>query len=118
MLSDVLIRSVKRATRPRKLSDTGRLHLPERVNDFETPGCLRLESNSATHFDFPNLGTHAPSQIWHLESVRQWLVGRQQYHVEQRLLDIARIAMQCNLTTEEAGNLEPTVQRKIHALVA
>jgi hypothetical protein len=55
MLSDVLIRSVKRTTRPRKLSDTGRLHLPERVNDFETPGCLRLESNSATHFDFPNL---------------------------------------------------------------
>jgi hypothetical protein len=46
------------------------------------------------------------------------LVGRQQYHVEQRRLDIVRIAMQCNLTTEEAGNLEPTVQRKIHALVA
>jgi hypothetical protein len=112
------IEDVKRAIPGAKLIEAGPDYVGlTDVGEFVGVSRQNMRKLMAAHFDFPNPVHTAPSQIWHLESVLQWLVGRQQYQVEQRLLDIARIAMQCNLT-KEAGNLEPTVQRKIHALVA
>lgn len=61
----------------------------------------------AAHLDFPSPVHEGSSQIWHLETVLRWLNGRTGSHrFEQRLLEVAQVAMQCNLT-KEAHRLEP-----------
>ena len=55
--------------------------------------------------------------VWHLESVLQWVSARGNYAIEQRLIDVALIAMQINLV-KEVGQLELPIQNAIRALVA
>ena len=55
--------------------------------------------------------------VWHLESVLQWVSARGNYAIEQRLIDVALIAMQINLV-KEVGQLELPIQNEIRALVA
>jgi hypothetical protein len=71
-----------------------------------------------THTDsFPAAVHEGNTAIWHLANVLQWLGDRGGYHIEQSLLDVARIAMQINLA-KNAGEIEPRVRREVHALVA
>ncbi len=70
----------------------------------------------ASHIDFPCPIHEGSAQVWHLESVLQWLVSRGPYNVEKRLLEIARIAMQCNLT-READRLDPAGHGQIRKLL-
>lgn len=70
-----------------------------------------------SYLDFPCPIHEGSSQIWHLESVLQWLSrSGGSYPIEQRLLEIAEITMQCNLT-KEASRLEPAHHGRIRELV-
>jgi hypothetical protein len=71
-----------------------------------------------THAEnFPTPVHEGSAAFWHLAPVLQWLQGKGTYGIDQRLLDVAHIAMQINLA-KEAGQLEPRVQREVRALVA
>jgi predicted DNA-binding transcriptional regulator AlpA len=71
----------------------------------------------ASHLDFPSPVHEGSSQVWHLESVLRWLAARDNgYQVEQRLLEIAHVAMQCNLMSE-THRLDPTCDRRLRKLV-
>ena len=56
------------------------------------------------------------SAFWHLAALLEWLKGRDGYRIDQSLLDVARTAMQINLT-KEASQIERRVQRVVTALV-
>jgi hypothetical protein len=57
------------------------------------------------------------SALWHLAALLEWLKDRDGYRIDQSLLDVARTAMQINLT-KEASQIEQRVQRVVTALVA
>ncbi len=71
----------------------------------------------AANLDFPCPVHEGSSQVWHLESLLRWLIGRDgPYRIEQRLIEVAHVAMQCNLT-KEAYRLEPAHHERIRRLV-
>jgi predicted DNA-binding transcriptional regulator AlpA len=77
-----------------------------------------LRKLMAAHLDFPCPVHEGSSQIWHLELVLRWLTGRVGSHrFEKRLLEIAQVTMQCNLT-KEVSRLEPVHHQRIRKLVA
>lgn len=83
-------------------------------------GCSRqnmwkLKTGSA--FEFPTPVHEGNPSIWHLAEILLWLKGKGSYQFEERLVEIASINMQVNLA-REANNLEPRIQREMHALVA
>jgi hypothetical protein len=55
--------------------------------------------------------------LWHLAPVLEWLSDRAGYAIEQRLIEIARTAMQINVA-KESHRLEAPVEDRIRALVA
>jgi hypothetical protein len=65
---------------------------------------------------FPAPVHEGSSVIWHLAPLLQWLKARDGYRIDQSLLDVARAAMQINLT-KEASHIERRVQRVILDLV-
>lgn len=72
----------------------------------------------SAHLDFPSPVHEGSSQIWHLELVLRWLKRRVGSHrIEQRLLEVAQVTMQCNLT-KEMSRLEPAHHQRIRKLVA
>lgn len=72
----------------------------------------------ASHLDFPSPVHEGSSQIWHLEPVLQWMSGRVGSHrIERRLLEIAQVTMQVNLT-KELKQLEPAQQERFRKWVA
>jgi hypothetical protein len=74
----------------------------------------KLVMNHAKTFPAP---VHEGSAaLWHLAPVLEWLRDRGGYEVEQRLLEICRIAMQINVA-KEARWLEAPVGKRIRALV-
>jgi hypothetical protein len=71
-----------------------------------------------THAEsFPAPIHEGSAALWHLAPVLQWLKSRAGYSIEQRLLDVAHVAMQINLA-KETGCLERPIQREVQALVA
>jgi hypothetical protein len=74
----------------------------------------KLVMNHAKTFPAPiHEGSAA---LWHLAPVLEWLRDRGGYEVEQRLLEICRIAMQINIA-KESQRLEAPVGKRIRALV-
>jgi hypothetical protein len=72
----------------------------------------------ASHLDFPNPVHEGSSQIWHLDLVLRWMSGRIGLHrIEQRLMEIAQVTMQVNLTNE-AKRLEPAQQERFRKWLA
>lgn len=71
---------------------------------------------AASHIDFPSPVHGGSAQVWHLESVLRWLAARGSYNVEKRLLEIARIAMECNVT-KELNRLHPSDRRDMRKLL-
>jgi hypothetical protein len=70
-----------------------------------------------THpLSFPAPLHEGSAAIWHLAMLLEWLITRAGYQVEQRLRDVAHVAMQINLT-KESDLLEEPVRREIKALV-
>jgi hypothetical protein len=65
---------------------------------------------------FPAPFHEGSSALWHLAPLLQWLKAREGYAIEQSLLDVARTAMQINLT-KEASQIERRVQRAVSELV-
>ena len=66
---------------------------------------------------FPSPVHEGSSALWHLAPLLEWLNERGGYSIEQPLIDVARTAMQINLT-KEASQIERRVQRAVLALVA
>jgi hypothetical protein len=66
---------------------------------------------------FPAAFHEANSALWHLAPVLEWVKGREGYRIEQSLLDVARIAMQINLT-KAAGQIEQRFGRDVRTLIA
>jgi hypothetical protein len=66
---------------------------------------------------FPSPVHAGSSALWHLVPLLEWLNERGGYSIEQPLIDVARTAMQINLT-KEASKLERRVQRAVLDLVA
>lgn len=66
---------------------------------------------------FPSPVHEGSSVLWHLAPLLEWLRERGEYSIEQPLVDVARIAMQINLT-KEASQIERRVQRAVLELVA
>jgi hypothetical protein len=65
---------------------------------------------------FPSAVHGGTTTIWHLAPVLEWLITRG-YPVDQRLLDVARTAMQINLV-KEMQYLDHSVANRIRALLA
>ena len=73
----------------------------------------KLMMNHAQTFPAPiHEGSAA---LWHLAPVLEWLRDRG-YEVEQRLLDVCRVAMQINVV-KESQRLEAPAGKRIRALV-
>lgn len=70
--------------------------------------------NHASSFPAPVHG--GSTGLWHLAPVLEWLVSRG-YSIDQRLLDVARMAMQINLI-KELQHLEYPMDSELRALVA
>ncbi|MGH8226912.1 MAG: DNA-binding protein [Steroidobacteraceae bacterium] len=71
----------------------------------------------ASHLDFPPPVHEGSSQVWHLESVLSWLVTHDNdYQVEQRLLEIAHVTMQCNLMSG-THLLDPACDQRLRELI-
>lgn len=66
---------------------------------------------------FPSPVHEGSSGLWHLAPLLEWLNDRGGYSIDQMLIDVARIAMQINLT-KEASQIERRVQRAVLGLVA
>jgi predicted DNA-binding transcriptional regulator AlpA len=66
---------------------------------------------------FPAPIHEGSSALWHLAALLEWLNDRDGYRIDKSLLDVARTAMQINLT-KEASQIEQRVQRVVTALVA
>lgn len=75
----------------------------------------KLMVNHADTFPTPiHAGTTA---LWRAVSVLEWLSARGGYSIEQRLLDVSRVAMQINLA-KELGQLKQPIDKRIRSLVA
>jgi hypothetical protein len=73
----------------------------------------KLMVNHAGAFPSPLHG--GTTTIWHLALVLEWLAARG-YSIDQRLFEVARMAMQINLF-KELQHLEQPVESQIQALV-
>lgn len=54
--------------------------------------------------------------IWHLLKVLLWLKKQRNHPVDESLLDVARVSMQCNLTRELA-DIDPNLSLRLRTLV-
>ena len=63
--------------------------------------------------DFPTPLHSGSTQLWHLLEVLEWFVGRSMYKVEAKLVDVAAVAMQCNVAKEAAKLVQ--VQKAPHS---
>ena len=66
---------------------------------------------------FPAPIHEGSAALWHLALVLEWLRARADYAIEQRLLEISRIAMRINVA-KESHRLEAQVDDRIRELVA
>ena len=66
---------------------------------------------------FPAPVHEGSAAVWHLAVVLDWLRARCGYEIEQRLMEVANVAMQINLV-KESNRLERPVEDRVRALVA
>lgn len=110
---------VKKAVPPAKLVEVtpdfvGLTDVAERIGVSRQNMRKLMLANPDT---FPAPIHEGSSAFWHLAALLEWLKGRDGYRIDQSLLDVARTAMQINLT-KEASQIERRVQRVVTALVA
>ncbi|MFQ5548969.1 MAG: helix-turn-helix transcriptional regulator, partial [Woeseia sp.] len=58
--------------------------------------------------DFPLPVHDGKPAIWHLSTVLAWLKEKKPYPIDETLLDVARVSMQCNLLRDMA-HLDPEI---------
>lgn len=86
----------------------------------EVVGCSRqnlrqLMINNRT--SFPQPVHEGKAAIWHLSNVLDWLKERDGYVIEDSLLDVAKAAMQLNIT-KEFFKLDRAINKKFNALLS
>jgi predicted DNA-binding transcriptional regulator AlpA len=62
-----------------------------------------------SHADFPEPVHSGSAQFWHLLEVLNWL-ARRKYPIANGLVEVARVAMQCNVA-KESSRLKPENKR-------
>jgi predicted DNA-binding transcriptional regulator AlpA len=67
--------------------------------------------------DFPLPVHDGKPAIWHLAKVLAWLEEKKPYPIDETLLDVARISMQCNLL-REIGDIDPDISKRLRAMMA
>ena len=67
--------------------------------------------------DFPLPVHDGKPAIWHLSTVLAWLKEKKPYPLDETLLDVARVSMQCNLLREMA-ELDPEISKRLRAMMA
>ena len=55
--------------------------------------------------------------IWHLSTVLDWFANEKGRHMDEALLEVSRVTMQCNLV-KDAARLDDGVSDRLKALVA
>jgi len=74
----------------------------------------KILKNNETEFPLPiHAGVRA---IWHLETVLTWLVERQVKEIDESLLEISRVNMQCNHAKERNRLVDEIPDKLIHAV--
>ena len=66
--------------------------------------------------DFPLPVHEGKPAIWHLSKVLMWLKDKRTYRIDETLLDVARVNMQCNLL-REMPDLDPGTSKRLRTLV-
>ena len=66
--------------------------------------------------EFPPPVHDGKPAVWHLSKVLLWLKEKQTHQIEESLLDIASVSMQCNLL-REMTQLDPKMSKKIRTLI-
>jgi len=67
--------------------------------------------------DFPMPVHEGKPAIWHLSKVLLWLKENRNYPIDESLLEIAQVSMQCNLL-REMSDLDPGTSTELGTLVA
>jgi hypothetical protein len=67
--------------------------------------------------DFPLPVHDGKPAIWHLAKVLAWLKEKKPYPIDETLLDVARVSMQCNLL-QEMADLDPEISKRLRAVMA
>src|ERR1700728_1469574 len=58
-----------------------------------------MQKLMTTHFDFPSPVYTGPIQLWHLGDLLSWL-ERRSYQISGTILEMASVALQCNVAME------------------
>jgi hypothetical protein len=82
---------------------------------FSRQNMRKLVVKSGSRFPLP-VHEGKPA-IWHLAKVLVWLRERETYQIDESLIDIAFVNMQCNLLKEER-NLDENVSQRLRSAVA
>ncbi len=67
--------------------------------------------------DFPLPVHEGKPAIWHLSKILLWLDEKRTYRIDETLLDVARVSMQCNLL-RQASDLDPEISKRLRSLIA
>jgi hypothetical protein len=67
--------------------------------------------------DFPPPVHEGKPTIWHLSKVLLWMKEKETHQIDDSLIEIASVSMQCNLL-REMSDLDPAIAKKFRKLVA
>ncbi len=67
--------------------------------------------------DFPLPVHEGKPAIWHLSNVLLWLRAKGTHRIDETLLDVARVSMQCNLV-RQTSELDPEISKRLRSLIA
>ncbi len=67
--------------------------------------------------EFPPPVHEGRPAIWHLSKILQWLNSKQTHQIDESLLDVASVSMQCNLL-KGMRELDPKMSKRLRSLIA
>jgi predicted DNA-binding transcriptional regulator AlpA len=66
--------------------------------------------------EFPSPIHEGKASIWHLSKVLDWLKTKNNYVIEENLIELSKAAMHLNIL-KEAKQIDPKLQKKLSALI-
>jgi predicted DNA-binding transcriptional regulator AlpA len=82
---------------------------------FTRQNMRKLMLRSGAEFP-PPLHEGKPA-IWHLSKILQWLKSKHTHQIDESLLDVASVSMQCNLL-KGMRELDPKISKRLRSLIA
>ena len=81
---------------------------------FTRQNMRKLMLRSGAEFP-PPLHEGKPA-IWHLSKILQWLKSKQTHQIDESLMDVASVSMQCNLL-KGMRELDPKMSKRLRSLI-